>query len=51
MIAMHHIVDDVPADALRTGVALLGPATRTATAHLDSREKRDDREPTETRGL
>jgi hypothetical protein len=26
---MHHVVDDVPADALRTGVALLGAATRT----------------------
>jgi len=30
MIVMHHVVDDVPADALRTGVALLGAATRTA---------------------
>jgi len=29
MIVMHHVVDDVPADALRTGVALLGAATRT----------------------
>ena len=26
MIVMHHVVDDVPADALRTGVALLGGA-------------------------
>ena len=31
MIAMHHVVDDVPAHALRTGVALLGAATRTPT--------------------
>jgi AcrR family transcriptional regulator len=30
IIVMHHVVDDVPADALRTGVALLGAATRTA---------------------
>jgi AcrR family transcriptional regulator len=30
MIVMHHVVDDVPADALRTGVALLGAATRHA---------------------
>jgi AcrR family transcriptional regulator len=30
MIVMHHVVDDVPADALRAGVALLGAATRTA---------------------
>ena len=29
MIVMHHVVDDVAADALRTGVALLGAATRT----------------------
>jgi AcrR family transcriptional regulator len=29
LIVMHHIVDDVPAHALRTGVALLGAATRT----------------------
>jgi AcrR family transcriptional regulator len=29
MIVMYHVVDDVPADALRTGVALLGAATRT----------------------
>jgi AcrR family transcriptional regulator len=29
MIVMHHVVDDVPADVLRTGVALLGAATRT----------------------
>ena|ERR1700730_3778017 len=28
MIVMHHVVDDIPADALRTGVALLGAATR-----------------------
>jgi AcrR family transcriptional regulator len=28
LIVMHHVVDDVPADALRTGVALLGSATR-----------------------
>src|ERR1700739_2147550 len=28
LIVMHHVVDDVPADALRTGVALLGNATR-----------------------
>src|SRR6478735_7114798 len=26
MIVMHHVVDDIPADALRTGVALLGAA-------------------------
>ena len=31
MIAMHHVVEDVPAHALRTGVALLGAATRTPT--------------------
>ena len=35
MIVMHHVVDDVPADALRTGVALLGAATRTRSAHHD----------------
>jgi hypothetical protein len=29
MIVMHHFVDDVPADVLRTGVALLGAATLT----------------------
>jgi AcrR family transcriptional regulator len=29
LIVMHHVVDDVPAHALRTGVALLGSATRT----------------------
>ena len=29
MIVMHHVVDDVPAHALRSGVALLGAATRT----------------------
>jgi hypothetical protein len=29
LIVMHHVVDDVPADALRTGVALLGAATCT----------------------
>jgi AcrR family transcriptional regulator len=29
LIVMHHVVDDVPAPALRTGVALLGAATRT----------------------
>jgi AcrR family transcriptional regulator len=29
MIVMHHVVDDVPAHALRTGVALLGAPTRT----------------------
>ena len=29
LIVMHHVVDDVPAPALRTGVALLGSATRT----------------------
>jgi AcrR family transcriptional regulator len=29
LIVMHHVVDDVPAHALRTGVALLGAATRT----------------------
>ena len=29
MIVMYHVVDDVPADALHTGVALLGAATRT----------------------
>jgi AcrR family transcriptional regulator len=28
MMVMHHVVDDVPADALRTGVALLGAATK-----------------------
>src|ERR1700741_979316 len=28
LIVMHHVVDDVPAHALRTGVALLGSATR-----------------------
>jgi AcrR family transcriptional regulator len=28
LIVMHHVVDDVPAHALRTGVALLGAATR-----------------------
>jgi AcrR family transcriptional regulator len=28
LIVMHHVVDDVPAYALRTGVALLGAATR-----------------------
>jgi AcrR family transcriptional regulator len=33
MIVMHHVVDDVPADALRTGVALLGAATRHGHAH------------------
>ena len=31
MIVMHHVVDDVPADALRTGVGLLGAATHTPT--------------------
>jgi hypothetical protein len=29
MSVMHHVVDDVPADVLRTSVALLGAATRT----------------------
>jgi AcrR family transcriptional regulator len=29
LIVMHHVVDDVPAHALRTGVVLLGTATRT----------------------
>ena len=29
LIVMHHVVDDVPAHALRTGIALLGAATRT----------------------
>jgi AcrR family transcriptional regulator len=29
LIVMHHVVDDIPAGALRTGVALLGSATRT----------------------
>ena len=29
LIVMHHVVDDVPAHTLRTGVALLGAATRT----------------------
>jgi AcrR family transcriptional regulator len=29
LVMMHHVVDDVPAHALRTGVALLGAATRT----------------------
>ena len=33
MIVMHHVVDDVPADALRTGVALLGAATPHCSAH------------------
>jgi len=28
LIVMHHVVDDVPAHALRNGVALLGAATR-----------------------
>jgi AcrR family transcriptional regulator len=32
MIVMHHVVDDLPAHALRTGVALLGAATRTPAA-------------------
>ena len=33
MIVMHHVVDDVPADALRTGIALLGgAATRPCAA-------------------
>jgi len=31
MIVMHHVVDDVPADALRTAVGLLGAATHTPT--------------------
>jgi AcrR family transcriptional regulator len=29
LVMMHHVVDDVPADTLRTGLALLGAATRT----------------------
>jgi AcrR family transcriptional regulator len=29
LVMMHHVVDDVPAHTLRTGVALLGAATRT----------------------
>jgi AcrR family transcriptional regulator len=29
LIVMHHVVDDVPVHTLRTGVALLGAATRT----------------------
>jgi AcrR family transcriptional regulator len=29
LIVMHHVVDDVPAHALRTGIAQLGAATRT----------------------
>jgi AcrR family transcriptional regulator len=29
LVMMHHVVDDVPAHALRTGLALLGAATRT----------------------
>jgi BetI-type transcriptional repressor, C-terminal len=29
MIVMHHVLDDVPADVVRTGVGLLGAATRT----------------------
>jgi AcrR family transcriptional regulator len=29
LVMMHHVVDDIPAHALRTGVALLGAATRT----------------------
>jgi AcrR family transcriptional regulator len=28
LIVMHHVVEDVPAHALQTGIALLGPATR-----------------------
>jgi AcrR family transcriptional regulator len=29
LVVMHHVVDDVPAHTLRTGIALLGAATRT----------------------
>ena len=29
LVVMHHVVDDVPAHTLRTGLALLGAATRT----------------------
>jgi AcrR family transcriptional regulator len=29
LIVMHHLVDDIPAHTLRTGIALLGAATRT----------------------
>jgi hypothetical protein len=32
LIMMHHVVEDVSAHALRTGVALLGSATRTAAS-------------------
>jgi AcrR family transcriptional regulator len=39
LIVMHHVVDDVPAHALRTGIAQLGAATRTPPPHLDPREK------------
>jgi AcrR family transcriptional regulator len=31
LVVMHHVVDDVPAHALRHGVALLGAATRAKT--------------------
>jgi AcrR family transcriptional regulator len=39
LIVMHHVVDDVPVHALRTGIAQLGAATRTPPPHLDPREK------------
>lgn len=32
LIVMHHVVDDVPAHTLRTGLALLRAATRTPPA-------------------
>jgi len=34
MIVMHHVVDDVLADALHTGISLLGAATGTPTPTL-----------------
>jgi AcrR family transcriptional regulator len=39
LIVMHHVVDDVPAHTLRTGIALLGAATR-APAPTSTRAKK-----------
>jgi hypothetical protein len=36
---MHHVVDDVPAHTLRTGLALLGTATRPPAPAATGRKK------------
>jgi AcrR family transcriptional regulator len=39
LVVMHHVVDDVPAPTLRTGLALLGTATRPPAAAATGRRK------------